>query len=133
MRLAGINLNDHRLIKCGGRRFTPDEALARHRIARSWLENELARGNGQPTVVVTHHAPVRAASAPEHEGSALEPAFVSDLEGVIGKYEPAAWVWGHTHHSVDFHIGETRCISAQRGYIDEDPRAAGFRPAIINV
>lgn len=129
---AGI-LNDHRLITCGGNRFTPVDALDRHRHSRSWLEHELAGGGKLPIVVVTHHAPVRAANAPEHVGSALSPAFVSDLEEMIKTYEPAAWIWGHTHYSVDTAVGKTRCISAQRGYPGEDPAAAGFRPAIIDI
>jgi predicted phosphodiesterase len=133
MHMAAGTLNDHRLITCGGHPFTPVDALDRHRRARSWLEGELAGGSELPIVVVTHHAPVRVANAPEHVGSALRPAFVSDLEDIIETYEPAAWIWGHTHYSVDTAVGKTRCISAQRGYPGVDPLAAGFRPAIIEV
>lgn len=133
MRAAATGLVDHRLIKISGGRFKPADALLRHRTSRNWLEAELARHGPLPTVVATHHAPVRAAVEPRFEDSVLSPAFVSDLEAMIETYRPAAWVWGHTHYSVDLTIGATRCISAQRGYPGEDPAAAQFRPAIIEV
>ncbi len=133
MQAAAAGLADHVLIRAGGRRFSPAQAFARHTDSRGWLERELARGGSGPVVVATHHAPVRAAVEPRFEGSPLSPAFVSDLEYMIAAYRPAAWIWGHTHYSVDVTIGETRCISAQRGYPGEDPAAAQFRPAIIEV
>jgi len=133
MRAAAAGLADHQLITVSGRRFTPADALARHQASRRWLESQLAPDSALPVVVVTHHAPVRAAIEPRFEGSPLSPAFVSDLEPLIEEHEPAAWVWGHTHYSVDTTIGATRCISAQRGYPGEDPQAARFRPAIIEL
>ena len=133
MRAAAAGLADHQLITVSGRRFTPADALARHQVSRNWLEDELARGSTLPTVVATHHAPVRAAIEPRFEGSPLSPAFVSDLEHLIEAHAPAAWIWGHTHYSVDTTIGATRCVSAQRGYPGEDARAALFRPAIVEV
>ncbi len=133
MRDAAAGLADHRLIRAAGRGFMPGDALARHRESRSWLERELARGATQPVVVATHHAPVRAAIEPRFEGSPLSPAFVSDLDDLIAAHQPAAWIWGHTHFSVDVVRGATRCISAQRGYPGENEAAAPFRPAIIEV
>ncbi len=133
MRAAESMLVDHRLITCAGRPFMPYDALVRHRAARSWLERELAAGAGRPTLVVTHHAPLRAAVEPRFEGSPLTPAFVSDLEPLVMEHRPAAWVWGHTHHSQDFVTGATRCVSAQRGYPGESAAVAGFRPALFEV
>ncbi|MDH3230361.1 MAG: metallophosphoesterase [Alphaproteobacteria bacterium] len=133
MRDAAAGLADHRLIRLAGRGFTPEDALARHRESRSWLEGELARGAAGPVVVATHHAPVRAAIEPRYEGSPLSPAFVSDLEGLIAAHAPAAWIWGHTHFSVDVMHGATRCISAQRGYPGEHDAEKQFRPAVIAV
>ncbi len=133
MRDSAAGLADHRLIRVSGRGFTPGDALARHRESRDWLERELARDAALPVVVATHHAPVRAAIEPRFEGSPLSPAFVSDLDDLIAAHEPAAWIWGHTHFSVDVARGATRCISAQRGYPGEHEAAASFRPAVIEV
>jgi Icc-related predicted phosphoesterase len=133
MRDAAEGLADHRLIRTGGRRFMPADALVRHEESRGWLAGELAREAAGPVVVVTHHAPVRAAIEPRFEGSPLSPAFVSDLGHLIDTHAPAAWIWGHTHFSVDVTRRGTRCISAQRGYPGEHEAVVHFRPAVIEV
>jgi Icc-related predicted phosphoesterase len=56
----------------------------------------------------------------------LSPAFVSDLSALIEEFQPAAWVFGHTHHNIDEQVGSTRIVTNQRGYPDE--LSAGFRP-----
>jgi len=133
MQAAAAGLADHMLIRMSGRRFTPAHAFARHTRSRGWLERELARPSEAPVVVATHHAPIRAAVEPRFEGSELTPAFVSDLEYLIAAHKPAAWVWGHTHYSVDVTLGETRCISVQRGYPGEYAAPRRFCPAVIEV
>lgn len=59
-------LPDHRPIEVaerGSRRpFQPRDAAALHAVDRSYIEAELARACDRPTVVVTHHAPMRPAS-----------------------------------------------------------------------
>lgn len=133
MQAAAAGLADHVLIRASGRRFTPAHAFTRHTRSRGWLERELARPSAEPVVIATHHAPVRAAVEPRFEGSELSPAFVSDLEYLIDAHGPAAWVWGHTHYSVDTTLGDTRCVSAQRGYPGEYAEPGRFRPAVIEV
>jgi hypothetical protein len=47
------------------------------------------------------------------------PAFNSlDMVKLIEKYQPALWVYGHTHECDDQTIGQTRIISNQLGYPD---------------
>jgi len=133
MQTAAAGLADHVLIRASGRRFSPAHAFARHTGSRAWLERELRRPAAAPVVVATHHAPVREAVEPRFEGSELSPAFVSDLRYLIDAHKPAAWIWGHTHYSVDITLGDTRCISAQRGYPGEHPTPVRFRPAVIEV
>ncbi|MEQ1704624.1 MAG: hypothetical protein ABL867_01465 [Rickettsiales bacterium] len=45
---------------------------------------------------------------------------------IIEKYQPALWVYGHTHECDDQMVGRTRIISNQRGYPD---RTGGFECA----
>ncbi len=45
------------------------------------------------------------------------PAFNSlDMLEIIEKYQPALWVYGHTHECDDQMIGKTHVISNQLGY-----------------
>jgi len=128
-------LNDHRLIRYRGERFTAAHARAMHTESRAWLGREavLARDEVDVVIVMTHHGPIPDANPPQYRGGELAPAFVSDLRQEILDWEPDLWVWGHTHFSMQSEFGATRLVSAQRGYIGQEPGAERFLPAIIEV
>eukprot|EP01116_Phalansterium_solitarium_P023049 TRINITY_DN7879_c0_g1_i2.p1 TRINITY_DN7879_c0_g1~~TRINITY_DN7879_c0_g1_i2.p1 ORF type:complete len:262 (+),score=28.87 TRINITY_DN7879_c0_g1_i2:107-892(+) len=66
---------------------------------RLWLETEIAaaRRRKETVVVLTHHAPVADGSHPQHVGSPINGAFVTDLEYMMGP-PVAFWGFGHTHY-----------------------------------
>lgn len=118
---AGQALNDHRLIRYKEEsghhsRFMPWHAAAEHRLDLAFIRGELGKTHEGPTVVVTHHAPHPQSVQPRHQGSALSPAFVSDLSAVLEEYQPALWIHGHDHGSHDYLIGRTRVLANQAGY-----------------
>jgi predicted phosphohydrolase len=121
MVFAGQELNDHRLIRYredSGHysRFMPWHAAAEHRLDRTFLRDELSKPHEGPTVVVTHHAPHPQSVQLRHQGSALSPAFVSDLSTLIEEYQPELWIHGHDHGSHDYIVGGTRVLANQAGY-----------------
>jgi len=112
-------LLDHRRIRSpSGGFYQPEEALARHEASRTWLGAKLALPFDGITVVATHHAPHAQALAPQYAQDTLSPAFASDCGDLLA-YEPAAWVYGHTHYNVDQSLGATRLFSYQWGYPGE--------------
>ncbi|MGC8518001.1 MAG: hypothetical protein ACP5P4_05650, partial [Steroidobacteraceae bacterium] len=50
-------MEDHQVIRCGGRALHPNDLRAIHRERATWLERRLAAECPGPTVVITHHAP----------------------------------------------------------------------------
>lgn len=119
MEAASMQLLDHRRIRSPrGGFYLPDEALARHEASRTWLGAKLALPFDGITVVATHHAPLGAAIAPQYEKDTLSPAFANDCSDLLS-YEPAAWVFGHTHFNFDRRVGATRLFSYQWGYPGE--------------
>lgn len=134
---AGHELNDHRLIRYREdtghiSRFMPWHAGKEHRLDLSFLRDELAQPHSGPTVVVTHHAPHPNSIQPRHRGSALAPAFTSDLSELIDAWRPALWVHGHDHGSHDYWLGKTRILANQAGYpINGRRENAGFRPDCV--
>jgi hypothetical protein len=138
MVFAGQELNDHRLIRYredSGHysRFMPWHAAAEHRLDLAFIRAELAKPHDGRTVVVTHHAPHPQSVRPRHQGSALSPAFVSDLSAVIEEYQPELWIHGHDHGSHDYTVGRTRVLANQAGYpthfgTRENP---GFDPCCV--
>ncbi|HEV7318790.1 MAG TPA: metallophosphoesterase [Ensifer sp.] len=121
MVFAGQELNDHRLIRYREEsghysRFMPWHAAAEHRLDLAFLRDELSKSHDGPTVVVTHHAPHPQSVQPRHQGSALSPAFASDLSALIEEYQPELWIHGHDHGSHDYKVGCTRVLANQAGY-----------------
>lgn len=120
MKTAGEQMNDFRLIhNANNRPFTPAEAITQHQkfvdALLAWFEKDL----GGPRVVISHTAPLTNPRT-KFSGSPLRPAFNSlDMVKVIEHYQPALWVYGHTHECDDQTVGKTRIISNQLGYPDQ--------------
>ncbi|MBX3227676.1 MAG: metallophosphoesterase family protein [Labilithrix sp.] len=81
--------------------------------ALAFFDRELARGD----FVVTHYLPAEVSVAPRWKGSALNPFFLCDVEALIRAREPACWVHGHTHDTVDAVVGATRVLANPFGYV----------------
>jgi Icc-related predicted phosphoesterase len=104
-------LNDFRLI----RGFKKD-VYAAHMKARQFLENELRKGD----IVVTHHLPSMESVSTRYKKSPLNRFFVSPLDELIFQRQPALWVHGHTHDSVDYDLGNTRVVCNPFGYLGHE-------------
>ena len=102
----------------GTGRFTTHESARRHAEERAFIEAELADAarDGTTAVVITHHSPTPRSIAPRFLGNTLNPAFASNLEPLIAQYQPALWIHGHMHNSVDVILGATRVLANPGGY-----------------
>ena len=105
---------DFRKIHFGDALLTPEATIDLHREAVAWLDARLAEPFPGKTIVITHHAPHPGSVHPRFSGSAVNPAFVSDLERLMGR--PALWIHGHTHDSFDYVVRGTRIVANPRGY-----------------
>jgi Icc-related predicted phosphoesterase len=125
-------LNDHRQI--AWRRlpayegFPASTARTLHQRSRHWLKRQLQQSFAGPTVVVTHHAPHPLSVGSQFKGSALNPAFASDLGEVMELWRPQLWVHGHMHDSSDYRVRDTRVVANPKGYDGENGR---FDPALV--
>jgi Icc-related predicted phosphoesterase len=88
-----------------------------HQEHRDWLEDRLTHPHQGRTVVITHHCP-----HPElisDVPTELDPVYGSDLADMIARFQPDAWVFGHTHHRVEAREGGTLIKNVSLGYPDE--------------
>ncbi|MGN8160833.1 metallophosphoesterase [Salinisphaera sp. RV14] len=113
-----------------GQLISPSLMAEWHANSVKWLEQRLCVDD--PAVVVTHFAPTWAVVDPRFgSGDALTPYFHSNLEHLMGEAAPL-WIYGHNHYSADVTVdtdrGNTRVISNQRGYRDEN---AGFDASLV--
>ncbi|MBI1177512.1 phosphoesterase [bacterium] len=100
-----------------------------HIASRQWLSSELGKHNPAKMVVVTHHGPCSRSIPPDHAGEALNGAFCSRLNTFVATSRIPLWVHGHTHHCVDYRLGETRVLANQRGY--PDAFCKDFDPGLV--
>ena len=80
-----------------------------------------------------HHPPLADAALHRARGSvasALNPAFASDLEPLIARYQPALWIHGHMHNSVDAHPGCDPRAREPRG-VRPPRRTPRYDPVVV--
>jgi Icc-related predicted phosphoesterase len=130
---ASNAMNDYKRIIYSKRpfaKFNPLRALRIHQESTRYLDRALETADGE-TVVVTHHAPSERSVPDRYRQHRLRPAYASDLEDLILRHRPSAWIHGHIHEPVDYMIGETRVVSDPRGYPTE--RGGRFGQLVIDV
>lgn len=100
--------------------FVPMSAIARYRESRLWLAKELKDSDPEKTVVVTHFPPCREARHKNIREDLLAAYFQANCLGLIEKYQPVAWIYGHNHWSDELKVGNTLVCSNQLGYPEEE-------------
>lgn len=102
-----------------GMPLTADDVLARHEEDLNWMDERLSEKFDGPSVVVSHHAPSYRSISKRFLGNSANPGFVSDLSNFVRKHNPALWIHGHTHDSLDYVLDKTRIICNSCGYKGE--------------
>jgi predicted phosphohydrolase len=112
-------LNDFRLIRYHDKQFLVDDFNKMHEKSVRFIQNELKNlNNKQKTVVATHHVPSKACNSPDFEGSALNEAFIADLDYLIEENNIDYWIYGHIHRNLpEIKIGDTNLLTNQLGYV----------------
>ena len=130
MALAATALvTDFRRIKYDeARALTPADVTTAHRKAIAFLERELAHGNPHSTVVVTHHAPSQRSLSGRYVD--FGPFYASNLDGLIERTKPIAWLHGHVHESSSYKIDQTLIAANPRGYVHEQTNTS-FDPMFV--
>lgn len=122
MKVAYAYMNDYKTIMYTLNppvRLTPQHTLDFHLESRRWLEEALTRPFDGKSVVVSHTCPHPLSIHERYMGDQLNPSFTSDLGDVISRFEPEAWIHGHTHSSFDYVVPgtRTRVVCNPRGYV----------------
>jgi Icc-related predicted phosphoesterase len=135
---AEKNFPDFNSIWVGDETLTTEQTIARHNESLAWLKDELAKGDPEKQVVVTHHFPHKKSCAPQYVVDRLTAVFGSHIpESVINQC--GLWIHGHTHSSSNYRIGGgeryTRVIANPRGFLasywDYDDENPSFDPKLI--
>jgi len=136
--MVSAYMQDYRAIRTAPKiRFTIDNMLERHAQDKAAILDALSRPHDGPTVVMTHHLPVRELIAPwrtigGEDKRAMNNGFASDLWDQIKGFDIDTWIWGHSHEGENWtgkwDHGPIRFVTNQRGYPSE---GVSFDPAYI--
>lgn len=133
MEAAGRWVSDFRLILEHGVPLTPHRTAQLHKESRAWLAARFAEPAAGPTIVMSHHAPSPQSVPGRYRDNVVSAAFASDMEPIIGLWQPALWVHGHMHEAAVYQIGCTRVVCNPRGYVGDDARAARAAPLVLRL
>lgn len=136
--MVSAYMQDYRAIRTApDTRFTIDDMLECHAQDKSAILAALRSAYSGPTVVMTHHLPLRELLAPwrtigGHEKRAMNNGFACNLWDEIRGFNIDTWIWGHSHEgesrTVEGDQGRIRFVSNQRGYPGEEVE---FDPAFV--
>lgn len=135
LRIAWNRMSDHGDIFLGYQQeFSPRAALAEHQTSVAWLDHELAtaRDLADRVLVVSHHAPCRAAAPQSGARAGTAWGYASDLEDLLRRHRPDGWIYGHTHEVRSLDVSGVPVVCACRGYVKRGI-GWGFRPQILTI
>ncbi|MEP2639558.1 MULTISPECIES: metallophosphoesterase [Rhodobacterales] len=136
--MVSAYMQDYRVIRTAPKtRFTIDDMLERHAEDKVAIFEALRGPYDGPTLVMTHHLPVRELICPMrtiggNEKRAMSAGFASTLWDEIRGHDIHTWVWGHSHEGENWtgagDLGPIKFVTNQRGYPGED---VAFDPGYI--
>lgn len=110
-------MNDYAQILYDKRRLIPQNIDIEFERNLAFIEKAVSKSDAEKIVVVTHHLPTFAAIDGRHKGDVLNAAYATELGNYIADSRITAWIYGHSHHSIDMTIGNTRLVSNPLGYV----------------
>ena len=133
LNLISYNLNDYRLIALNdnmrNKAITANDTINLFHEAHSFFSAKMLEYAGHRNIIVSHHAPSRQSIHANYFNNPINPAFYSDIEADVLKWQPILWIHGHMHNSFDYMIGDTRVICNPRGYPNsQNDQAVGCGP-----
>lgn len=111
---------------CGDGVWSPRWMAARRRRAGKWLENAMAGGSRDNTVVCTHWAPTAACLDTPFRGIDTASYFHGNVQRLLTGAR--WWLHGHVHHEVDMDIHGCRVLCHPRGRTDQ-----AYHPLVIDL
>ncbi len=115
------NLNDFHLIKHNGARFSSEHYNQLHNDSVAFIKKASKESQEEKIAVFTHHVPTFLNYPEQYKGDILNEAFAVELYDLIEPSGINYWIYGHHHRNTpDFHIGNTKLLTNQLGYIQRN-------------
>jgi Icc-related predicted phosphoesterase len=133
-RIIEKRMADYHVIKKDGETLTVADTNPMFRLSRNFIMDALETNHHKKQVVVTHHVPTYSHYPPEYLGSPLNTAFAVELDPMIERLNPAAWLFGHSHSNIGrFKVGDTLMLTNQLGYVGYGEQKGFVRNALVRI
>ena len=120
-------------------KLSPEDLVKEHKDMLHFIESVITSERifaaDRKYVVVGHHSPSKLSTKPQYEKDwEVNGAYSSDLTKFIKAHpEIKVWVHGHTHHSFDYMVGETRILCNPRGYAGYEQQESEWKLITVEV
>ena len=116
-------------------KFSPEDAVEEHVKMKQYIQSVVQGNHDTKYVVVGHHAP---SAQSIHEmyahDSIMNGGYSSNLdEFILDHPQIRLWTHGHTHHSFDYQIGNTRVVCNPRGYAGHESQSLTWKLQTVEV
>ena len=130
--------NSRKISESCVRPFTTSDHAFYFQFSFEYIKKMVEENKHKPIIIMTHHAPSPHSIDAKYEGSLLNAAFASNLNGYILEHpEIRLWCHGHVHNPCDYILGETRVVCCPFGYNNENnfnlPYEYGLRIPIEDI
>ena len=117
MTCAGHAMNDYRKIRTRDYRYRlrPQDTLLANKQSREFFASIVRTKTTAKVCAISHHGPAPATAKLGTENDLISSAYVNGeyVDLMSGVH---AWIYGHTHETRDFTIGEARVVTNAKGY-----------------
>jgi predicted phosphohydrolase len=128
------SLNDFHLIKNKGFRFSAEHYNQLHEESLAFIKKEVINAKEEKLAVFTHHCPTFMNYPEQYKGDILNEAFAVELFDLIAFSKISNWIYGHHHNNIpEFSIGNTRLITNQLGYVQQNEHQLFQTDKIIKI
>lgn len=137
IRASASGMTDFSAIRYQKRHLSPQVTLDMNRRSREWITTAMSDIRQEDpyakVLLITHHAPSLKSVPESLREDVLTAAYASNLEDEAISWRPEVWLHGHLHGTCDYLLGDTRIISAARGYVGFGQGAETFLPRSIEI
>ena len=121
-------LLDFKEIRIDGRPMTATDFNRTYDKSIQFIKSSVEKSDAEHIIVATHHVPSFSVCSEKHKGSALTTGFISEQGNWIINSRIDAWIYGHSHTSIESEIWSTKILSNQLGYM-KIRESTGFQSA----
>ncbi len=109
-------MNDYRSIEYEDRKLEPLDTMTLHYRSRKKIESFLQENDPSQSIIITHHSPCYQSIEGSRINAIERSSYTSDMIRLIEEYQPAYWIHGHIHRTMEYNVGKTKIIQNGLGY-----------------